>query len=328
MFYTLDAIRFHSSIYAYLYKYLKREAFSNVTTAITEQIKATAMKTKLETLCRELQRQNKQVFEDSKRVAAEEQQKRQDLSKKFHTTIKEITTKMEEQGEERMNQLKENETLREKLKNLAEQYQIREQHYATQMKAKDLERQLLEAKLKQQADIALQEALKAQAYKEQIASLAKTEGELRNQLSLYAEKFEQFQDTLTKSNDVFATFKQEMERMTKTIKQREKENGALKKKSEQSDITLIELVEERNGLRKQLETAKAQKLKLESLCRALQADRTPSSSSSSLPSASSPLSSTAETASADSHTSISSSSAPPNHTTTSSHQEVESTGCT
>jgi hypothetical protein len=47
--------------------------------------------------------------------------------------------------------------LREKHKNLAEQYQIREQHYATQMKAKDLERQLLEAKLKQQADIALQE---------------------------------------------------------------------------------------------------------------------------------------------------------------------------
>lgn len=224
-------------------------------------------------------------------MAAEEQQKRQDLSKKFHTTIKEITTKMEEQGEERMKQLKENETLREKLKNLAEQYQIREQHYATQMKAKDLERQLLEAKLKQQADIALQEALKAQAYKEQIASLAKTEGELRNQLSLYAEKFEQFQDTLTKSNDVFATFKQEMERMTKTIKQREKENAALKKKSEQSDITLIELVEERNGLRKQLETVKAQKLKLEGLCRALQADRSPSASSlSSVPSSSLPSS--------------------------------------
>jgi hypothetical protein len=46
------------------------------------------------------------VFEESKRVANEEQQKRQELSKKFHTTIKEITTKMEEQGEERIKQLK------------------------------------------------------------------------------------------------------------------------------------------------------------------------------------------------------------------------------
>jgi len=75
-----------------------------------------------------------------------------------------------------------------------------------------------------------------QAYKEQIATLAKTENELRAQLALYAEKFEQFQDTLTKSNDVFTTFKQEMERMTKTIKRLEKENGSLKKKTEQTGI--------------------------------------------------------------------------------------------
>lgn len=251
--------------------------------ALLEHQKSLAMKGKLETLCRELQRQNKQVLDDAKRQASDEHAKRQELSGKFHSTIKDISDRMEEQADERLRQLRENEMLRENLKNLKEQYQIREQHYATEMKAKDLERQLLEAKLKQQADIALQEALKAQAYKEQIASLAKTENELRNQLSLYAEKFEQFQDTLTKSNDVFTTFKQEMERMTKTIKQREKENGLLKKKSEQSDVTLIELVEERNGLKKQLDTVKAQKTKLEGLCRALQADRstTPSTSTSS-----------------------------------------------
>jgi chromosome segregation ATPase len=244
--------------------------------------KTNGIKIKLETLCRELQRQNKTVLEESKRVATDEQAKRQELSRKFHTTIKEITTKMEEQGEERMNQLKENEMLREKLKNVVEQYEIRERHIATQLKAKDLERALIEAKLKQQADIALQEALKAQAYKEQIASLAHTETELRNQLSIYAEKFEQFQETLVKSNDVFSTFKSEMERMTKQIKRLEKENGSLKKKSEQSDVTLIELVEERNSLRKQLDTARTQKQKLEGLCRALQAERnatTPTSSS-------------------------------------------------
>jgi hypothetical protein len=49
----------------------------------------------------------------------------------------------------------------------------------------------------------------------QISNLLKTEKELRAQLSLYAEKFEQFQETLTKSNEVFNTFKQEMERVIK-----------------------------------------------------------------------------------------------------------------
>lgn len=34
-----------------------------------------------------------------------------------------------------------------------------------------------------------------------------------SQLSLYTEKFEEFQTTLSKSNEVFTTFKQEMEKV-------------------------------------------------------------------------------------------------------------------
>jgi len=140
-----------------------------------------------------------------------------------------------------------------------------------------LELQLLEAKVKHQTQIAVQEAAKTKTqvemYETQIASLSKTEKELRGQLSLYAEKFEQFQETLMKSNDVFNTFKLEMERMSRTIKKSEKENVELKKKCDQTDIALIDLAEERNLLRKQLETTKVQKKKLEDLCRAMQQER-------------------------------------------------------
>jgi hypothetical protein len=40
--------------------------------------------------------------------------------------------------------------MKEKLKNFSEQYEIREKHFETQLRAKDLENQLLEAKLLQQ----------------------------------------------------------------------------------------------------------------------------------------------------------------------------------
>ena len=46
---------------------------------------------------------------------------------------------------------------------------------------------------------------------------------LLTQLALYTEKFEEFQNTLSKSSEVFTTFKQEMEKMTKKIKELEKE---------------------------------------------------------------------------------------------------------
>ncbi|CAK9880679.1 unnamed protein product [Sphagnum jensenii] len=232
-----------------------------------------ALRQKLESLCRELQRQNKILLDENKRVSTEEQQKRQELSTKFHNTIKDITSKLEEQGDERLQQIKENEILREKLKHFTQQYEIREQHYGHQLRTKALEQQLAEVKLKQQQELFAQEEAKSHLYTEQIAQLLKTEQDLRSQLGLYGDKFEQFQDTLTKSNDVFATFKKEMEKMSKTIKKLEKENFSLKKKCEKSDVTIIELLDERASLKKQAETSRNQKEKLEALCRSLQAER-------------------------------------------------------
>jgi chromosome segregation ATPase len=142
-----------------------------------------------------------------------------------------------------------------------------------QLRTKELEQQLAEVKLKQQEELVAQEEAKSRLYKEQIAHQLKVEQDLRAQLALYGDKFEQFQETLTKSNEVFATFKKEMEKMSKTIKKLEKENIALKKKAEKSDVTVIDLLDERVSLKKQLETSKNQKDRLEALCRSMQAER-------------------------------------------------------
>eukprot|EP00850_Spirogloea_muscicola_P016379 SM000132S26894 [mRNA] locus=s132:235812:238836:- [translate_table: standard] len=343
--------------------------------AVAESAKGAAVRQKLESLCRELQRQNKAVIvspspflrglavmtDESKRVALDEQHKRQELSAKFHATIKvkeslntplgchpppsslpplsllltplpaealptsspagllvqDITSKLEDQSDERIRQIRENETLKDKLKHFRQQYEIREQHFAHQLRTKVLEQQLLEAKLKQQQDVAAQGDAKvapgplficarlllspadraaasyalrlgggdqAQMYLEQINQLLKTEAELRSQLAMYGDKFEQFQphvtlaaaatqDTLTKSNEVFSTFKKEMEKMSKTIKKLEKENGSLKAKCEKSDVSIIELLDERSATKKQLETVRTQKERLEALCRSLQLER-------------------------------------------------------
>eukprot|EP00742_Colponemidia_sp_Colp-10_P006851 GILJ01007343.1.p1 GENE.GILJ01007343.1~~GILJ01007343.1.p1 ORF type:complete len:394 (+),score=98.93 GILJ01007343.1:36-1217(+) len=242
--------------------------------AFSELARTQSVKNTLESLCRKLQKQNKMILEDSKRVASDEKQKREELSQKFQTTIQDITVKLEQQANERTEQAQHNEMLRKKLQGFAEQYEVREQHFSHQLRAKDLEQQLVEAKLKQQVELAAQEALKSQAYKEQLEALSRTEADLRTQLALYADKFEQFQDTLTKSNEVFTTFKKEMEKMSKTIKKLEKENSQLRKKCESTDVTLIEMLEERNTTRKQMDAFKVQKERLEALCRTLQTERT------------------------------------------------------
>ncbi|XP_058204685.1 uncharacterized protein LOC131318747 isoform X2 [Rhododendron vialii] len=240
---------------------------------LAERDSAITVRDKLESLCRELQRQNKMLMDECKRVSTEGQNLRLDLSTKFHDAIKEVSIRLEGQKDECLSQLKENEMLRSKLKQLADQYALSEQQHAQMLKQKTLELQIADLKIQQHEEKLLQEQSQMKLYAEQVSQLLATEKNLRLQLTADGEKFQQFQDALVKSNEVFETFKQEIEKMGKSVKELKKENTFLKSKCEKSDVTLIELIEEREHLKKQLEKTKNQKEKLESLCRSLQAER-------------------------------------------------------
>ncbi|KAL5195420.1 Alpha-taxilin [Glycine soja] len=245
---------------------------------LAERDAALAVRDKLESLCRELQRQNKMLMEECKRVSTEGQNLRLDLSAKFQDAIKDVSNKLEERKDECLSQLKENDMLRNKLRQLVEQYELSEQQHAQKLKQKSLELQLADLKIKQHEEKLVQERSQIKVYAEQVSQLLATEKSLRLQLTTDGEKFQQFQEALSKSNEIFETFKQEIEKMAKSIKELKKENQFLKSKSEKSDVTLIELVDERERMKKQLEKTKNQKEKLESLCRSLQAERKQNSS--------------------------------------------------
>ncbi|KAL3523449.1 hypothetical protein ACH5RR_016283 [Cinchona calisaya] len=248
---------------------------------LAERDSAITVRDKLESLCRELQRQNKMLMDECKRVSTEGQNLRLDLSNKFQDAIKEVSNKLDEQKDECLSQLKENEMLKYKLKELADQYTLSEQQHAQKLKQKTLELQLADLKLKQHEEKLIQEQSQMKIYAEQVSQLLATEKNLRLQLTADGEKFQQFQEALVKSNEVFETFKQEIDKMAKSIKELKKENTFLKSKCEKSDISLIELVEERELLKKQLERTRNQKEKLEALCRSLQAERKANSTGSS-----------------------------------------------
>ncbi|XP_009127335.2 alpha-taxilin [Brassica rapa] len=238
---------------------------------VSERDSAITVRDKLESLCRELQRQNKMLMEESKRVSTEGQSLRSDLSTKFQEAIKDVSIKLDAQRDESLSQLKENEMLRTKLKHLADQYMLSEQQHEQRMKQKTLELQISELKIKQHEEKVIHEQSQLKVYADLVSQLLTTEKNLRVQLTSDGEKFQQFQDALVKSNEVFETFKQEIDKMSKAIKELRKENAFLKSKTERSDFTLVELVEERERLKKLLEKTKNQKDKLESLCRFLQA---------------------------------------------------------
>lgn len=241
-------------------------------------------KAKLESLCRELQKHNKQIKEETQRRAEEEDRKRKELSQKFQSTISDITSQMADNHKRNQQLKQDNNDLAQKLKGLVEQYEVREQHIEKVLKAKQLELQLCEAKLQQQ-NIIVQEEMEnhlkekhtvleeSLTYKKKCEELLRTEAELRAQLALYTEKFEEFQTTLTKSNEVFATFKKDMDTMTKTIRKLEKESSMWKTRWENTNHSLLQMVDERTQNQQTIASQKQKIEKLSGICRALQTER-------------------------------------------------------
>ncbi|XP_046874924.1 alpha-taxilin [Hypomesus transpacificus] len=250
----------------------------------SEHSKAVLARSKLESLCRELQRHNRTLKEDGVQRARVEEEKRKEVTCHFQVTLNDIQAQMEQHNERNAGLRQENSQLADKLKKLLQQYELREEHIDKVFKHKDLQQQLVDAKLHQaqellkeseerhhrEKEFLLKEAVESQRMCE---LMKQQEVHLKQQLSLYTEKFEEFQSTLSKSNEVFTTFKQEMDKMTKKIKKLEKETVMYRSRWESSNKALLDMAEEKTLRDRECDGLQGKVQKLEKLCRALQQER-------------------------------------------------------
>jgi hypothetical protein len=250
----------------------------------SEHGKIVLAKSKLESLCRELQRHNKLVKDESMARAKEDDEKRKEITTRFQSTINDIQTQMSDNYDKNSALREENLELANKLKGLIEQYELREKQIDKIIETKEIETQLYDAKL-QQAVLQISEAKEKHLHDKQLLmkELLESQGKmllmeeqekaLKAQVAMYTEKYDEFQSTLTKSNDVFNNFKSEMEKMSKKMRKLEKDTMLWKQKFEGSQRALIEMAEQKAGSDKTLVMQQNKISKLESLCRALQEER-------------------------------------------------------
>lgn len=76
---------------------------------------------------------------------------------------------------------------------------------------------------------------------------------------------------MNNSNDLFLTFRREMEEMSKKTKRLEKENLTLSRKHEATNQNILKMAEERTRTHKELELLRKKNENLEKLCRGMQA---------------------------------------------------------
>ncbi|KAI3367154.1 hypothetical protein L3Q82_008211 [Scortum barcoo] len=276
----------------------------------SEHSRAVLARSKLEGLCRELQRHNKTLKEETLQRCREDDLKRKEITTHFQGTLSEIQAQIEEHSSRNTKLCQENSALAEKLKGLISQYDQREapvlpeqenetalgvkathkfteivfQNLEKVFKHRDLKEKLLETKLTQ-ANMILKEAeekhklekellLKQTVeYKSQVKVMKEQEINMKTQLDMYSKKFDEFQGTVSKSNSVYSSFKQDMDKMAKKMKKLEKECQSWKTRFDGCNKSLIDMVADKAIKEKEFELITIKNQKLENLCRALQEER-------------------------------------------------------
>ncbi|XP_058470922.1 taxilin beta b [Solea solea] len=250
----------------------------------SEYSRTVLARSKLEGLCRELQRHNKTLKEETLQRCREDDLKRKEITTHFQGTLSEIQAQIEEHSSRNTKLCQENSALAEKLKGLISQYDQRETNLEKVFKHRDLKEKLLETKLAQ-ANLILKETedkhkldkelmlKQVTGFKSQVKVMREQEIDMRGQLDMYSKKFDEFQGTVSKSNTVYSGFKQDMDKMAKKMKKLEKECQSWKTRFDGCNKSLVDMVADRTVKEKEFELVIVKNQKLENLCRALQEER-------------------------------------------------------
>lgn len=85
-------------------------------------------------------------------------------------------------------------SFKQRFKSLIDQYELRELHFHSLLRSKELEVQYHMARFNKEQKNAEVEATRSRALNAQVMTFSKTESELRSQLNIYVEKFKQVRD--------------------------------------------------------------------------------------------------------------------------------------
>jgi chromosome segregation ATPase len=125
-----------------------------------------------------------------------------------------------------------------------------------------------------QAELFKQEKSRSDVYRSDIAHLSSNKANLKEQIKLYADKFDQFKDALTRSEAMFAQFEERISTMSSMVEVLETERAQLKSACNKLDVDLLTEFDRKQAAEKEMERTKKFKNSVTVQCRGLQAERT------------------------------------------------------
>lgn len=231
-----------------------------------------------------MQKQNRFITEESLTKLKEEETKRAETQAAFQKQINDIVSMIKESKDSNEKLQEDKAKMSEHFKQLVEQMQTKQKEIESMDQKMCLELKLKDAKLtKAQMEAAMEKEqmlkerhdmlVELKTCRQELNELQAREQLLQDQLSIYTEKYQDFHASVTKSNEIFVTYKKEMEKMSKTILKLEKESLTWKIKFEKSNVALLDMAAEKQMRDQILHKTTRQFIQLQKLCRTFQSER-------------------------------------------------------
>lgn len=161
--------------------------------------KEKAMKEKLEKLSRELTKENKKLKEDLRDEKETGSIRNDELHQKLEGLVVDIEGVVSDRKapERQQAELEQDKIFREKFTSFLHQYELRELHFQSVLRMKELEIAYQTARHDSLKKAQETELSKSHQLTRQVSTFSQTENELRGQLNVYVEKFKQVSHALT-----------------------------------------------------------------------------------------------------------------------------------
>lgn len=245
-----------------------------------EYERSLAARDKLEALSRELARQNKIIDEESEQRVMEEKRMREEIVHRFNVAMMDINKKLARQSTSREQRDLYVNNLQQKLADLRERYEMREEHFQQQVHRKQLETRLAEARrrevLRKHSD--LSEELGS--LREQLDAARKEHEELQKKLALYRNVIREGEVLLDDSQEIYDSQKVQIAEAQAEAKLMQAKNAAVRKTNNATNVSINAMEAECRRLEisidesRSLERRERAKVEaLEKLCRQVTMDR-------------------------------------------------------
>ncbi|KIH90865.1 hypothetical protein SPBR_00746 [Sporothrix brasiliensis 5110] len=170
----------------------------------TELSKATSLKEKLEKLCRELQKENNKLkvrmrwpaaahSNENRTLKANEVSNLNSWDQKYATLLQKLDDLQEEKDHPKKHvvDVELDELFRQRFKSMIDQYELRELHFHSLMRTKELEVQYNMARFERERKRAEAEVALSHRLNEQVQNLSRSEAKMQAEMKLILEKIEQ-----------------------------------------------------------------------------------------------------------------------------------------